>query len=92
MKCRHYLDAVEVLKLTAKTSDSNLGIQEIFHRRVSEDDNDLGLNGGDFAKQKGLAGCRLIRHWSAIPGRAAPVNVSYQHILPLETDRLDNLS
>ena len=92
MKCRHYLDSIEVLKLTAETGDSNLSIQEIFHRRVSEDDNYLGLNGGNFPEQKRLASCCLIRHRSPISRRAAPVNVSYQHVLPLETDCLDNLS
>lgn len=91
MKCRHYLDPIEFLKLTAETGDSNLGIQEILHRRVSEDHNYFGLNGGNFPEQKRLARCCLIRHRSPIPWRAAPVNVSYQHILPLETDRLDNL-
>src|SRR5256885_5431 len=91
MKCGHDLDASVVLKITAQFGDALFGVEQILHRCVAEHDDYVGLDDGDFAQEKRLAGLRFICRRLAILRRATAIDVADHYVLAFQADGLDNL-
>src|SRR5688572_9526262 len=92
MKRRHHLDAFVVMKTASRPGDALARVQQILHRCVAEHDDYLRLRNRNLAFEKWFTRCRLVRHWRAIAGWAATVDVANQHFFTFQTDSFDDLS
>src|SRR5207302_8218135 len=80
-----------VLELSAQTRDAFLGVEEVLHRGVAEDDYHVGPCDVDFAQEEGLACARLFGRGRSVAGRSAAVDVADENVLALHADGLYDL-
>jgi len=72
----HDPDSFVRLELAPQFRNAVTCFQEIFHGRIAEDDNDVWLHRGDFAKQKRFTSLCFLGCRGTIAGWTASVNIA----------------